>query len=227
MNVMAVTGFVDNAFPAKHLANEQCRALGDRLKACIPGNIHAFDQNWKLQSCWAHSLMLEHSELQPSCANPPADRFLCPQDMVKSNIVLLQRYEWMQIAMEIYPQVDIFAWIEYTVLKQKGVTEKVIQDFIGGLKASRYDAISLPGCWHRSAINDSEAHWRFCGSCWVCPRKYVDKVFTAVNIVASLRTRMTGKLSWDMNTMAYVELLDILPIRWYPANHDQTQFTNY
>jgi hypothetical protein len=45
--------------------------------------------------------------------------------------------------------------------------------------------------------------------------------------VASLRARLTGRLSWDMNTMAYVELLEALPVRWYPANHDQTQFTNY
>ena len=45
--------------------------------------------------------------------------------------------------------------------------------------------------------------------------------------VVTLRTEITGRLSWDMNSMAYVELLDVLPIRWYRADHDKTQFTNY
>jgi hypothetical protein len=52
-------------------------------------------------------------------------------------------------------------------------------------------------------------------------------VYRAVREVVTLRTEMTGRLSWDMNTMAYVELLDVLPVRWYPANHDETQFARY
>lgn len=227
MKAMAVTGYVTNAFPAKHLSVEQFKKLGDRLKNAIPGKIHAFDDNWKLQDCWAWPLMEENPALMPSDANPPADRFHEPKHAAMSNIVLLQRYDWMRRCGELHPDVDVFAWIEYSVLKQRNVTEQVLQRFMQTLEEKSFDAVSLPGCWQKGPIDDSRAHWRFCGSCWVCPRKYLDGVFNAIRTVATLRTKMTGKISWDMNTMAYVELLDVLPIRWYSADHDETQFSHF
>lgn len=227
MKAMAVTGFIPNAFPAKHLSAEKCLSLGSRLKDAIPGRLHAFDEGWTLPQCWAHKFAIDNPNLQPSDINPPEDRFARPQDAAISNIVLLQRYEWMYLASLLYPDVDVFAWIEYTVLKQNNVTPKVIFDFMNRIETEHHDAVSLPGCWDKSPVNDSCAHWRFVGSCWVCPRRYVEPVYNAVKTVASLRTRMTGKISWDMNTMAYVELLDVLPIRWYRAGHDETQFSNY
>lgn len=227
MKAMAVTGYVANAFPAKHLSVEQFHAFGDRLKKAVPGKIHAFDENWTIKDCWAWPLMEENPSLMPSDANPPTDRFREPQHAAISNIVLLQRYDWMRRAGELHPDVDVFAWIEYSALKQRNVTEEVIQKFMQTLEEKSFDAVSLPGVWQKGPIDDSRAHWRFCGSCWVCPRKYLDGVFNAVRTVATLRTKMTGKISWDMNTMAYVELLDVLPIRWYSGNHDETQFTNF
>lgn len=227
MKAMAVTGYVANAFPAKHLSTGQFRAFGERLKKAIPGKIHAFDENWTIKDCWAWPLMEQNPNLMPSDVNPPADRFLEPQHAALSNIVLLQRYDWMRRAGELHPDVDVFAWIEYSVLKQCNVTEKVIQNFMRVLEEKAFDAVSLPGCWPKGLIDDSRAHWRFAGSCWVCPRKYLNPVFKAVQTVATLRTEMTGKISWDMNTMAYVELLDVLPVRWYAAGHDETQFSNY
>ena len=224
---MAVTGYVANAFPAKHLSDEQFRALGGRLKHALAGKIHAFDDHWRLEDCWAWSLLKENPALMPSDVNPPSDRFHEPQHAAISNIVLLQRYDWMRRAGELYPDVDVFAWIEYSVLKQRNVNEGVLQQFMQTLEEKSFDAVSLPGVHEKGPIDDSRAHWRFCGSCWVCPRKYLGKVFEAVRTVATLRARMTGKISWDMNTMAYVELLDVLPIRWYAASHDETQFANF
>lgn len=226
MKAMAVTGFVPNAFPAKHLSLDGCRALGERVQNALHGRIHVFD-DYPIDRCWAWGLLRENGQLMPSCANPPPDRFVEPRHMTISNIILLQRYEWMRMAAEQHPDVDVFAWVEYTVLKQRGVTEDVLRQFLDSLEQKAFDAVSLPGCWEKGLIDDSEAHWRFCGSCWVCPRKYTGSVFQAVSTVASLRARLTGKLSWDMNTMAYVELLDVIPMRWYAANHDETQFTHY
>lgn len=227
MKALAVTGFVHNPFPARHLTGSQCADLGGRLKAALGDRLHSFNAGWRLQDCWAYKLLEDNPGLMPSCASPPADRFHEPADMTKSNIVLLQRYWWMRKAAEFYPDVDVFAWIEYTVLKQSGVTADVLRSFVDALERHPCDAVTLPGCWQKSPINDAEAHWRFVGSCWVCPRHLIGPLFDAVETVASLRARLTGKLSWDMNTMAYVELLDVLPVRWYPANHDETQFTNY
>jgi hypothetical protein len=227
MKAMAVTGFVANPFPAKHLTPSQCADLGDRLKKALGPKLHAFDCGWNLENCWAYELLQENPGLMPSCANPPGDRFHTAADMTRSNIVLLQRYWWMRKAAEWYPDVDVFAWIEYTVLKQSGVTEDVIRSFVDTLERRPCDAVTLPGSWPKSPVNDFDAHWRFVGSCWVCPRTLVDQVYDAVKTVASLRARLTGRLSWDMNTMAYVELLECLPILWYEAGHNETQFTNY
>lgn len=227
IKVMAVTGFIPNAFPANHLSVQQCVDLGNRLKQSIPENIVAFDEGWELKDCWAHKFLENNPNLMPTDVNPPINRYKEPQHAALSNIVLLQRYEWMRLAAEKYPDVDVFAWIEYTVFKQRNITEEVIKNFISTLENKYYDEISLPGCWDKQPINDSYAHWRFVGSCWVCPSQHAENVAKAIKTVATLRTEMTGKISWDMNTMAYTELLEILPIRWYSANHDETQFTNF
>jgi len=227
MTALCVTGFVDRPFAAKHLSQTHCRALGDGLKLALGDRLHAFDDGWTLEDCWAYSLLSNNSGLLPSCTNPPADRFATPADMVRSNIVLLQRYLWMAAAAEARPDVDVLAWVEYTVLKQRGVTPDVLASFADSLERTPCSAVTLPGCWPKGPINDSEAHWRFVGSCWVCPASLARAVYRAVRDVVTLRTEMTGRLSWDMNSMAYVELLDVLPIRWYRANHDETQFTNY
>ena len=227
MKALAVTGFVDAPFPARHLTGSQCADLGGRLKETLGDRLHSFNAGWRLQDCWAYKLLEDNPGLMPSCASPPADRFHEPADMTKSNIVLLQRYWWMRKAAEFYADVDVFAWVEYTVLKQSGVTPDVLRSFVDSLERHPCEAVTLPGCWGKGLINDAEAHWRFVGSCWVCPRHLLAPLFDAVETVASLRARLTGKLSWDMNTMAYVELMDVLPVRWYPANHDETQFTNY
>ena len=227
MKAICVTGFVDKPFAARHLSQTDCRGLGDELKAALGERLVAFDQGWTLPQCWAYRLLEQNPGLLPSCANPPADRFATPADMVRSNIVLLQRYLWMATAAASRPDVDVVAWVEYTVLKQHGVTPEVLAGFADALERTPCDAVTLPGCWPKSPINDAEAHWRFVGSCWVCPARLANDVYRAVRDVVTLRTDMTGRLSWDMNSMAYVELLDVLPIRWYPANHDETQFTHY
>lgn len=227
IRVLAVTGFVDNAFPARHLRPGEARAYGQRLKDALGERVHAFDEGWSLRDCWAHRLLEENPGLLPSDIDPPADRFVTPHDAVRSNIVLMQRFEWMRRAAEERPDIDVFAWIEYTVLKQRGVTESVLRSFLDTLEHVPVDSITLPGMWPKAGIDDRHAHWRFAGSCWVAPRSLLEPLADTIKDVASLRARRTGRLSWDMNTMAYVELLDVLPIRWYAGDHDETQFTGF
>ena len=225
--VMAVTGYVSNAFPAKHLSSDQFLDYGHRLKTALGSKLHAFDQNWQLEDLWAYPLLKENPELLPSDANPPSDRYAAPKDAAISNIVLLQRYEWMRLAAELHRDVDVFVWIEYSVLKQRNVTEQVLLNFLEKLETSAVDAITLPGEWEKKPIDDAKAHWRFAGSCWICPRNLAKPLAETIQTVATLRTKRTGRISWDMNTMAYVELLDVLPIRWYRGGHDETQFTGF
>ena len=225
--VKAVTGYVYNAFAAKHLNPTQFQDYGARLKQALGDRIVAFDENWQLADLWAHKLLAENPHLLPSDHNPPKDRYDTPRDAAISNIVLLQRYEWMRLAAELHRDVDTFAWIEYSVLKQRNVTEQVLRDFLDKLEETEVQAITLPGEWEKKPIQDHAVHWRFAGSCWICPRPLAKPLAETIQTVATLRTKQTGRVSWDMNTMAYVELLDVLPIQWYRGGHDETQFTGF
>jgi hypothetical protein len=109
---------VPNAFAAKHFQVGQAEALGTRLKDTLAGRICAFDP-WPLTQCWAWPLL--KPDTLPSDANPPHDRYAHPHDAAISNVVLLQRYEWLKMAALAHPEVDVFAWVEYTIFKQRGV----------------------------------------------------------------------------------------------------------
>lgn len=232
MKSLIVTGFVPDAFPARHLSQDQFRALGERLRAALGGKLRAFETPFR--DCWAARDILrddygnERADLLPSCANPPADRFATPQDMVRSNVVLLQRFAWLWSAFIERQDTEVLAWVEFSALKQSGVTEAVLQRFAVDLeRLPPFHGVCAPGCWPLSPIDDSEAHWRFVGSCFVVHRDYTRRLYDAVRGVATTRARVTNRISWDMNTLAFVELLNAIPFRWYRANHDETQFVNY
>jgi hypothetical protein len=222
---MIVTGFVPLE-QNRQLTADQFRELGGRLVSAVGGRVHVFDE-WPIADCWAYHLLQENPGLMPSCPHPPQDRFTDPQHMTLSNIIMLQKFEWMRLAAEAHPEAAVLAWVDYGIFKQHGVTAEVLSRFADALEQTPCEKVTLPGCRQKSLINDAEAHWRFLGSSWVCPRHLVPAVADAVTTVASLRAKLTGRLSWDMNTMAYVELLDMLPIHWYQADHDETQFTRY
>ena len=131
MKSLIVTGFVPDAFPAKHLSQEEFRTLGERLKAALGDRVRAFETPFR--DCWAAREILrrddygDRTDLLPSCANPPADRFSTPQDMVRSNVVLLQRFSWLWSAFVERQDTEVLAWVEWSALKQRGVTEEVLQ----------------------------------------------------------------------------------------------------
>ena len=225
--VMGVTGFVADAFPARHLDGAAFRQLGEELKDAAAGRIVAFDEGWSLRDCWAHRFLDEIPDLRASDPSPPADRYADPRDALLSNIVLLQRFEWMRLAAERNPDVDVFVWLEYSVLKQRGVTADVVRRYLDTTELVEVDAITAPGEWERSPVVDSRIHWRFAGSTWMCPRALVAPLADAVRDLVALRAPLTRTLTWDVNTLALVELLDVLPFRWYRGGHDETQFRGF
>jgi hypothetical protein len=225
MKARIVTGYVPDAFPAKHLSQEQFRSLGERLKVAAGDCLMPFETPFDY--CWLpQARSVEH--LLPSCLNPPADRFATPQDMVRSNAVLLQRFYWLYAASRADPDAEVFAWVEWSALKQTNVNEDVIRQFAQDLQDVKpFDGVCAGGCWPMGPINDSEAHWRFVGSCFVVHADWVKELYEAVRGVVTTRTTITGRLSWDMNTLAFVELLSVIPFKWFAANHDEKQFLNY
>lgn len=223
MTTKVFTGYFP-AFPAKHLSEAQFRALGKKLIDAADPLV--FGDKYSVENCWASQYLKLIPDLMPSDRAPAPDRFKTPQDMVRSNIAILQRFQWLAMAAA-DPEVDTWVWLEYTIMKQPGVTAAVIQKFLKDVETRKFDAISIPGCWPKGPMDDGAICWRFCGSAWVCPRKYARILWESVQAVVDLRTSATRTLSWDVNTLAYLELLDILPIRWYQGDHNATQLTNY
>lgn len=225
MKVKIFNGFVPNAFEAKHQTSDQMQNWISRLRAVAP--VEHF--RTQLQNCWAYDMVRDIGPQVRSADHPnePADRYASPQDAVISQIVLCQRFQWLSDAAAAQPDVDIWAWVEPTIFKQRGVAEPVIERFLNEVENVPFNAISLPGIWPKQLIVDCIAHWRFAGSVWVCPAKHAKKVTETMRTLITLRTRLTNRLCWDMSSWAYAELLNILPMRWYPGNHDETQFTGY
>lgn len=227
MKVRVFNGFVDDAFPARHQSPGQMQTWLNRLREAVP-DLLTFS-GYRLKDCWAYDLVQELGVPVYSADHPnePADRYATPEDALASQIVLSQRFEWLRIAAFAHPDVDVWAWIEPTIFKQNGITVDVIRQFVREIEARPVDCISLPGVWNKTLIEDHVNHWRFCGSAWVCPAKRAEEVSLAMKTLIALRTSFTQRLCWDNSSWSYAELLNMLPMRWYPGNHDASQFTGY
>jgi hypothetical protein len=141
------------------------------------------------------------------------------------HVVQHQKTAWLLQALEADPSVDVLVWIDFGVFHQPGVTAQVIDDFLRRVRA--HPAFSIPGCWEQSRGVFDGPDWRFCGSSLVVPREFVRSFHEAVRDVALERLSTTNRVTWEVNDWAEVDRRRVLPIRWYPAGHDQTQFTNY
>jgi hypothetical protein len=230
--VRVFNGFVRNPFNVIHQTSDQMKEWLEKLREAAPTMV-TFELD-NLENTWAYNdvvLPVErltgHEVLSADHPNEPADRYKTPRDAVRSQCLLHQRFAWLQDAVRFDPSTDIWVWLEPTIFKQRGVTRDHVEQFLRNVEAFPLDAISLPGMWPKVQIVDHIAHWRFAGSCWVCPKKYALPVWRVVRPLVELRTLETNRLCWDMTTWAYVELLNVLPMRWYPGNHDETQLTGY
>lgn len=224
IKVRAFNGFVPDAFPAKHQSMQQMEAWRSQLREATD----VLELQTSIEHCWAYDAAEKFGPLY-SADHPhePADRYATPRDAVISQCVLHQRFFWVTQAVLIDPSVDIWAWIEPTIFKQRGVTAAVIQQFIEDIEDHPVDAISLPGVWDKRPVVAPVNHWRFCGSAWVCPRKYAESAFRVAMVLTAMRADLTKRICWDNSTWSYIELLNVLPMRWYPGNHDETQLTGY
>lgn len=230
MKVRIFNGFVPNAFPARHQTQNQMKVWLNLLHEAAPDTV-TFNRG--LSECWADDMVMwiesstREKVYSADYPNEPPDRYASHEDALTSQIVLCQRFEWLAEAARVYPDVDIWAWVEGTIFKQAGITKAAIQQFLADIEDAPFDAISLPGMLPKQPVTDHINHWRFAGSAWVCPAKYAQKVERVMKSLITLRTRETHRLCWDNSSWSYAELLNVLPIRWYPGDHNETQLTGY
>jgi hypothetical protein len=133
-----------------------------------------------------------------------------------------QKTSWLRQAAAEYDD-DIFVWIDYGIFHQPGVCNEAIVRFMEGLDD---EAIYAPGCWPMGPVHQDRPCWRFCGSVLAVPARLVNDLDDAVRREAKDHVAFCRNVEWEVNTWARVEQNQLLPWRWYQADHDVSQFWN-
>jgi hypothetical protein len=215
--VVVVTGYVE--IPGHPRGPDEYHHLGGRLGELRAAPVRPF--RCALSDCWL-SEHVRDSDVAHSVADNPKKNTLA------YHVVQHQKTAWLVRAMETDPRADVLVWIDYGILHQPRVTPRVIDDFLQKVhnRATR-TAVEIPGVWERSGGSHATPDWRFCGSALVAPRSLVQSFHEAVREVTLERLEADQHVTWEVNDWAQVERRGLLPIRWYKADHDQSQFTNY
>lgn len=230
--VGVVTGFVP--LKVKHLTRDQFSALGSRLKrACA--DVTFVEHISSLDDMW---LLRENPPMVP--ANPvPGDRYAGPIENVLSNIVQHNRTEWALRAAMQYPDIDVWVWLDYGILKQgawrnEPVTEDHVSSFLKDIsetpKAIFASAIPFPGITADiEPVQPSGNNWRFCGSCHIWPNVFLPAIGLAYQITVRKWIAEHKTTPLDLPIWALVEQRygGVLPFKWYQAEYGSTQLTGF
>ena len=214
MKVAVVTGYVP--IPGHPRNSEEFERLAGNLRELSAAPVHAF--RCELMDCWLYAHVTDRQVMHAVADNPA-------KNTVAYHVVQHQKTAWLVQALDTAPDTDVFVWLDYGIFSQPGVTARAIDDYLRRIRPT--PSVVLPGAWPRSAAADwQNPDWRFCGSSFVVPRELAHRFHEAVSEV-TLERLSEGRLTWEVNDWAEVERRDLVPMRWYRATHDQTQFTNY
>lgn len=149
------------------------------------------------------------------------------KNTVEYHCVQHQKFMWLYEAYQntaVHP--DNYVWIDYGILHVPGVTMDIIRGYLNRVRDDAYDIISIPGCWPKADVIGGEYPvWRFCGGLMKVPASLVPKFCVSAMTLAAYQMKKTRRAEWEVNTLARLEQLDLLPIRWYQADHNSTMFT--
>jgi len=227
MKVGVVTGFIP--LPVKHLTEEKYHALWRRFAdAAFPNVVHVGDGPFV--TCWAHDLCWG---LPP--ANPvPADRYDTPEINVMSHIVQHERTEWAIEASWMHPDVDVWVWADYGIMKQGAwrnnpLTEISVRRFLDRVASTPepMDYISFPGIAEKQTVYPTGNVWRFCGSLHIWPKCYLPDIDRAYKHELKSWVERHKTVPLDLPIWALVEQNSKLPFRWYSAEYDASQLDHY
>lgn len=213
--IKIVTGFIPLIDSPKTV--EKYAELGAKLLGV--GHPIALCEQDGTAECWLYKY-LEFTGIKPTCSVGDNTR----KNTAGYHMVQHQKTLWMVHAAYRDPVPDVFVWIDFGIFGVPGITAAVIQEFLR--KAEKEQGMSAPGCWAKGPIDDKNPCWRFCGGVLVCHRRYLFELDMAVRMEAMCHIRETNNVSWEVNTWARAEKAG-LPLWWYPADHNETMFTNY
>lgn len=227
MEVGVVTGFIP--LPVLHLSKGQYYALGNRLIAAVRQTDATFHMgSVALSQCWAWDLCI----VKPPSNPPPADRYPSPEINVMSHIVQHQRTTWAMEAAKAHPEVDVWVWLDYGILKQgfwknNPVTEDSVRRFIKVLQSREtLDFIPFPGIAEKGLVLPTGNNWRFCGSTHIWPTQFLPRIDAFYKETLEKWISFYGHVPLDLPIWALVEQQSGLPFRWYPAEYDASQLDN-
>jgi FkbM family methyltransferase len=209
-----VTGYVQ--IPGHPRSDAEYDLLGSQLGALRAAPVRVF--RCALEDCWLHEHVRDRHVEHAVSDNPK-------KNSLAYHVVQHQKTAWLTQALETDPRAEVLVWIDYGIFHQRGVTAEVIDDFLRRIRAQ--PEIAIPGCTLGPSGSFEQPDWRFCGSSLVVPRDLVRGFHEAVREVTLERIATTARVTWEINDWAEVERRKMVPIRWYAASHDLTQFTNY
>lgn len=211
--LVVVTGYVQLPdHPRKH---EEYESLGARLNT-LRAPVLPF--RCSLRDCWLD----EHTrdkDVQHATADNPS------KNTRAYHVVQHQKTAWLLQARKIEPNADVLIWLDYGIFHQPGITAQIIDNFLSTVRS--HPRFAIPGAWEQSSRAVDWPDWRFCGSTIVVPSRNAGDFHEAVHAMTLDRLTRDNYLTWEVNDWAAVEDQGNLPICWYKANHDQSQFTNY
>lgn len=214
VQLVVVTGYVqllDN--PRTH---EEYARLGGRLGELREAPVLPF--RCKLEDCWL-DMPTRCKDVKHAVADNPR------KNTRAYHVVQHQKTAWLLQAREIAPRADVLVWLDYGIFHQPGVTAHAIDDFLRVVRTR--PAFAIPGAWEQSSGAVDWPDWHFCGSTIVVPSEHLHTFHKAVRSVTLERLDRDNFLTWEVNDWSTAERQGDLPIQWYKADHDQTQFTNY
>lgn len=226
--VAVVSAFVP--LKVKHMDADTYHALGERMfAAAIEGGASSvfFGDRW-LTGCWSYGLCKD----LPPATDTPADRYETPQHHVNSHIVQHTRTQWALEALEQLRDVDVVVWLDLGIMKQgkhtgKTFTPEHVSAFVEKVAKYENDDIPFPGIEGKKPINPFGDNWRFCGSTHIWPVKYLEDIHRSYKANLINFVRKYKKVPLDLAIWPLVEQNSGLPFKWYKAEYDHTQLTEF
>ncbi len=226
LNVTVVTAFIP--LSVKHLSVDQYKEFGARLKRACGERMCAFE-GYDLSACW----LTTHPELvwKPA-TETPADRYSSPEEHIRSHIIQHSRTQWALKALEERPQTEVVVWLDYALLKQgewrnNPITEDHVVEFLGKVSNGQWDGIPFPGIEAAKPIDPHGNNWRFCGSTHIWPVRYLRAIDKCYRVKLLQFMRCYDCTPLDLAIWPLVERDSGLPFKWYKAEYDATQLTNF
>lgn len=214
--IKIITGYVP--IPNHPRNAQEYGKLGDKLAAIRSVPLRAFYGT--VPDCWLFKALkaMDKTNFTHSEGDNPKKNSLA------YHIVQHQKIHWMMQEAQRDHDTDTFIWMDYGIFHQPGVDIVEIEKFLQRVKK---DDLAIPGCWDIRPVTDASPCWRFCGSLAVVPRQWVLPFSNLIKLSLFTHLKFTQNIPWEVNTWARVEQGNSLPIRWYKADHNETQFTNY